>query len=293
MKSASYAITAISDYAKQTGISEYLIGFLVVSIGTSLPELCTAVFSSLANNGAISLGDAIGANVIDVTIVMGLTAIFGRKILVKDKLGKTFYVIMGLVILPLILGLDGQLSRYDGVIMVLAFGIYILSLIKKEKKIGKMQTDIKLKDIWKDIFVFGGAIAALLLAARWFVLSAATMAYMLEIPNFLMGVIFVAVATTIPELTVEIKSILHKHSGIAFGDIMGSVAANISLVIGVAALINPIYFEKLRFISSSVFMIVTVFIALMLLRKKRITWKHGIFVVALYILFIILQAFLQ
>ena len=293
MKSASYAITSISNYAKKTGISEYLIGFLVVSIGTSLPEICTAVFSSLANNGAISLGDAIGANVIDVTVVMGLTAIFGRKIFVKDKIGRTFYVILALVTLPLLLGLDGKLSRYDGVILLLAFCIYILSLIKKEKTFGKVKAEIRLKDIWKDIFVFGGTLAALLLAARWFVLSAATMAYMLEIPNFLMGIIFVAVATTIPELTVEIKSILRRHSGIAFGDIMGSVAANISLVVGIASVINPIYFARTRFMISSIFMILVVLISLLFLRRRRINWKHGIFIVSLYILFIIIQALIE
>ncbi|MBW2995145.1 hypothetical protein KY312_02240, partial [Candidatus Woesearchaeota archaeon] len=179
MKSASYAITSISEYAQKTGISEYLIGFLVVSIGTSLPEICTAIFSSLANNGGIALGDAIGANIIDVTVVMGLTAIFGKRIFVKDKIGKTFYVILALVCLPLVLGLDGKLSRYDGIILLCAFAIYILTLIRKEKAFGAVKSDIKLRDVWKDIFVFGGAIAALLLAARWFVLSSATLAYML------------------------------------------------------------------------------------------------------------------
>jgi len=289
MKSASYAITAISDYAQKTGISEHFIGLLVVSIGTSLPELCTAIFASLANNGAISLGNVIGANVIDVTVVMGLTAIFGRKIFVKDGLGGTFYMILALVCLPLILGLDGKLSKYDGIILILAFCIYVLTLIKKEKRFGKLKAEVKLKNIWKNIFVFGGTIAALLLAARWFVLSAATMAYMLEIPNFLMGIIFVAVATTLPELTVNIKSILRKHSGLAFGGIMGSVAANISLIVGIAAVINPIYFSTTRFIVSSIFMISVVFIALLLLRRRRINWKHGIFVTSLYILFIIIQ----
>ncbi|MBW2995289.1 hypothetical protein KY312_02970, partial [Candidatus Woesearchaeota archaeon] len=115
----------------------------------------------------------------------------------------------------------------------------------------------------------------------------------LEIPNFLMGIIFVAVATTIPELTVEIKSIIRKHSGIAFGDLMGSVAANISLVLGIACLINPIYFERFRFIISSLFMIGVVFISLMLLRRRKINWKHGIFVCALYIVFIAIQGFMQ
>ena len=86
MISAGYIITAVSDYAKKTGVSDYLIGFLVVSIGTSLPELTTGFVASFAKAGEIVVGNVIGANIIDVTVVLGITAIVGRKIYIHGKI---------------------------------------------------------------------------------------------------------------------------------------------------------------------------------------------------------------
>jgi cation:H+ antiporter len=289
MKSASYALGAICSYARKTGISEYIIGFFVVSLGTSLPEMCTAVFSSVGNNGAISLGNVLGANVLDVTVILGITAIIGRKIFIRDRMGKSKLIVIPLMFLPLILGFDGRLSRWDGVILICSFFIYTLAMLEMEKTVGKIKPDIKLREIWLDIFVFGGAVAALVLAVRWFVLSTATLAYMMDIPNFIMGVMFVAMGTTTPELIVSIKSVLSGHSGIGLGDLIGAASTNISLVIGVASIINPIYFEPTRFIVSGIYMGLAVTIALMIMKRGKLTWKEGIFMSLLYIVFIAIQ----
>ena len=139
MKSASYALSAIVNYSKLTGISEYFIGFFVVSIGTTLPEMCTAIFASLNNNGAISLGNVIGANVLDVTLIMGVTALFGRKILIKNKLSKANWITVAVMALPLLLGIDGRFGRIDGIILIAAFFVYIIILMEREKSIGKIK----------------------------------------------------------------------------------------------------------------------------------------------------------
>jgi cation:H+ antiporter len=293
MKSASYSLNAIVSYAKTTGISEYIIGFFVVSVGTTMPELFTAIFSSLSNNGAISLGNVMGANVIDVTLIMGITAIIGRKILIKDELSKSSLVILGVMAMPLLLGFDGKLSRYDGFILIGSFFIYTISLLRRAKGAGRIKADIKLRHVWKDIFVFGGTVAALILAVRWFVLSTSTMAYMLNIPNFLMGALFVALGTTTPELIVNIKSVMRGHAGVGFGDLIGSACANITLIVGIASIINPIYFDNVRFIASSVFMLLTVGLALFILKRGRISWKNGIFLASIYILFVLMQSIIQ
>jgi cation:H+ antiporter len=293
MKSASYALQAIVHYAKETGISDYIIGFFVVSIGTSLPELCTAFFSSIGNNGAISLGNVIGANVLDMTVIMGITAVLAGKIFVKDRLGKSRYLIMGTMALIILLGFDGKLSRYDGLILVCMYFIYTIVLLKQEKNVGKIKADVKLKYIWTDILVFGGTIAALLLAVRWFVLSTTTLAYMLNVPNFLMGVLFVALGTTTPELIVNIKSVLARHPGIGMGDLVGAASTNITLVIGIAALLNPIYFDSVRFSVSALFMLGTVIIALFMMKKGRVNWKEGLFLVSLYIAFVAVQGLMK
>ncbi len=291
MISAGYIINAVSDYAKKLGVSQYLIGFLVVSIGTSLPELTTAFVASFRNAGQIVLGDVIGANIIDVTVVLGITSIIGKKIFIHGKvLNKTVLTVLIMAVLPMILGYDGTISRIDGVILIVSFFIYIMVLLRKEGQFGKLKKEIKLKDIWQDMFVIAGSLVALLLSANWLIASASKIGVILGIPDMVLGLLIVAVGTTIPELTVEVLSIIRGASGIAFGDILGSVVCNSSLVLGVASVINPIVItERSQFINSSFFMITSVFIALLFIRKKEITWHEGLGLLLLYVTFLITE----
>ena len=290
MISAGYIITAVSDYAKKTGVSDYLIGFLVVSIGTSLPELTTAFVASFAKAGEIVVGNVIGANIIDVTVVLGITAIIGRKIFIHGKiLTKTVFTVMIMAFLPLLVGFDGKITQLEGVFLIIAFLVYIYLLLKKEGKFGHMKKQLKWKDIWQDMVVISLSIVALLLSTHWLLISSIKIATILEVPNFVMGLILVAVGTTIPELTVEVRSILKGATGLAFGDILGSVVANSTLVLGVGAIINPIVFEKTRFINSAFFMITSVYIALLFIKKKQITWREGMGVLLLYVTFLITE----
>ena len=288
MFSASYIITAASDYAKKTGVSDYLIGFLVLSIGTSLPELTTAFVASFSGAGNLVLGDVLGANIIDVTIVLGIMSIVGKKIFVHGKiLTETLFTVMIMVILPFILGFDGLLSRRDGIILVVSFLVYIISLLKKEGKFGELKKQLHWKDIWQDMFIITGCVIALLLSANWLIHAARNIAYMMDIPEFIVGLVLVAVGTTVPELTVELKSVISGSTGIAFGDILGSVVTNSSLVLGIAAILNPISFERSGFINSASFMITAVFISLLFIKKKEITWQEGIGLLMIYITFIL------
>ncbi len=286
MKSAGYIISSITDYAHKTGLSEYLLGFVIVAFCTSLPELSTAFFSSLAGKGDLVLGDVIGANIIDTTIVLGLVAILGKKMKVGGK------KITSLIILPFLLllfGFDGIITRLEGSLLILAFIIYIGALILREKGESNIVADIKFKEIWKDILVFGFALGALLLAARWMVFSSLVLANNFDIPHFIVGLVIIAFGTTIPELTVELKSVFSGVRQIAFGDIFGSFMTNICLVVGFAAVINPISFEKTTFFTSLFFMTLSIALALWFMSGKEITRKHGMILLGFYLLFLITQ----
>jgi len=291
MFSASYIIAAVSDYAKKLGISNYLIGFLVVSIGTSIPELSTAVVASMKGAGALVLGDVLGANIIDVTIVLGITAIIGKKLFIHGKiLNKTVLSVLFVSVVPLALGLDGKLSRFDGIILIAAFFLYMFDLLKKEGQMGKIKKDVKWDTIWKDMVIITISLITLLISANMLVNSAMFFGTMFGVSPLLLGLVVIAIGTTIPELTVEIQSVLKGVSGIAFGDILGSVVCNSSLVLGLAALISPIYISKLSFgifRDSAMFMITSVFIALLFIRKKQITWIEGVGLLMLYATFLV------
>ncbi len=288
--SAGYIINAVSDYAKKTGLSEYIVGFLIVAMGTSLPELTTAVVASMSNANNLVLGDLIGASIIDVTVVLGLAAIVGKKIFVQGKvIDKTLFTVIIMAMLPLILGLDGLFSGFDGLILVISFFLYIINLLIKEGSFGSIKKDLAWKDIWLDMVIVSICVAALLLSSHWFIRSAITIASILEVPQFLMGLVFVSFMTTLPELIVELRSVIKGVSGIAFGDILGSVVMNTTLILGIAAIIRPIQFEKVPFINAAFFMLTAVFIALLFIKKKEVTWQEGLGLLMIYVTFLITE----
>lgn len=290
VKAAGYAIDAIASYARRTGLSDYLIGFLIVSLGTSIPELSTAIMGSIAKSGQLVLGDVTGADILDVGLVLAITAIIGKKIKAEGKvLSRTVLMVIVMVLIPLLLGIDGVFSRIDGIILVASFVAYIIILLKREGEMGHIKKNIPFRIIWKDMLIFLGCVVAILLSARWLIFSVVQLSVILNIPLFLMGVLFMSLFTTSPELVVEIKSILKGYSGIAFGDILGSVVTNISLILGIAALINPIIFDKTSFFITGAFMLILVSIAVYLLKKKEVTWKHGIMLLSIYLVFIAVQ----
>jgi len=288
MKSAGFAITAIASYARKTGLSEYLVGFLIVSVGTSLPELSTAFFASTAGHGGLILGDIIGANIIDVTLVLGISAIIAKKIKTEGKIiNKTLLTVFGIAILPIILGVDGTLSRLDGILMIIAFLFYVGNMLWSEGKLGKIKKNVAWKDIWQDMVVFLGCLIALLLAARWLVMSSVFIAQDLGVPVYIVGLVFVALGTTVPELTVQLKSIIKGLHGIAFGNILGSVIVNTSLILGFAAIVNPIKIELAGFLTAGLFMVLAVSVAIFFMERKEITWKHGIMLVSIYVVYLV------
>ena len=290
LKASDLAIFGISNYAKKLGISHYLIGFLVVAVGTSLPELVAAVTGAFAQKTSLVLGTIVGSNISDLTLVLGLMVLVGRKIKIEHPIvGKTFFRTLILVALPLILVSDGLISRGDGIILVGGFGAYVASLWLKEGKLGKMKKNVKLKHLWKDGFIFAGSIVALLLGARWLIYSSSQIAAILGISPYVIGLTLIALGTSLPEVMVEVKSILKGISSLAFGDLIGSIVANSTLVLGIVAIINPIAINPWTIALASAFMMGTVLLSLYFMTKKTITWKHGILLVSIYVVFFALQ----
>lgn len=301
MKSAGYIISAIADYARKTGLSEFLIGSLVVAVGTSLPEWTTAVITSIhakvymidnipISTNTLSLGNVIGANIIDVTVVLGAMALLGKKIKVHGtSLDKVLLGIIGVALLPLLFGIDGHISRLEGGALILAFIGYVYLIFRREGKFGSLKRELKWSDIWQDMAVIALALIALLLSANWLVYSARHIAIIIGVSDFFIGLVLLAVGTTIPEFTVEITSVIRGTTGIAFGDIIGAVIINSTMVLGTAAVIFPLSFQPNKFITAALFMVTSVFIALLFIKKKEITWEEGLGLIMIYVTFLAMQ----
>ncbi|MBU0627850.1 MAG: hypothetical protein KKC75_01565 [Nanoarchaeota archaeon] len=288
-KSADMVVYSISEYAKKLGISDYLIGFLVVSIGTAIPELIAAITGAAINQGPIVFGTVLGSNLSKLPL-LGLVLIIARNLKGKNDIGETAPILTFVItMLPLLLIIDGILSRADGIILIIAFIIYIARLWKGEGKLGKMKKDVKLKHILKDGITFLLALGALLLSARWMVFSSLHISDLLNIPPYMIGLIVIGVGASTPEIMVQIRSIINGHHNIAFGNVLGSFVANSAFVLGIVAIIKPVKIISSTLITTAIFLTIGVIYTLVIMEKPKVSWKHGLILILMYILFLLVE----
>ncbi|MFC1754563.1 sodium:calcium antiporter [Thermoproteota archaeon] len=293
--SANWIIRASSNLAKQFGVSTYFIGFTIIAVGTSLPEMVTGVFASLADQGNLVLGNVLGANLLNATVVIGLAAIIGRKINIGGRLFKTFdetlLMSLGILIVPFLIGMDGVLSRGDGILLVVVFAFYVGKLYESVAA-ESHRKNIIWGQLVKDFIFLAIAIPALLLGAHFFVGAASSIATGAGLSVFIIGLTIVSIGTTLPEMVVQLTSVLKHKGSVGFGDSIGSILSNITLVLGVAAIIRPIVFEPSLFLTAASFMFMATFVALLFLHRRAITWKEGLALILIYVTFLVSEVFL-
>lgn len=291
VKSADIVVKTLTRIAIFFKLSEFIIGFIVLAVATSIPELMVAITSALSKMPSLSLGDVLGANIIDLTLVVGVVIILSKGVKIRSEIArKDFIYIIMLSVLPLILMLDGVISRVDGAVLLAVFCLYLFKILGQRKSFRKTFDHISKKAFFADLILLIFSLAILLFSVRVIVNFAVDIAAQLLIPPFLIGVLMLAVGTTLPELSSSIMATLSKLQELAIGDLLGSVVVNSTLVIGVAALIYPITTSFVLFAISAVFMIFALlFFAYIAHTGRKIPLQAGVFLIVLYVLFIMLE----
>lgn len=288
-KSADLLVYGISDYAKKLGLSDYLIGFLVVSIGTSLPELIASINGAMMNKGSLVFGTIIGSNLFKIPL-LGLIPFLAKKIKIKqDVAGNAPIITFFIVSLPLFLVMDGYLSRIDGFILLTAFFVYILRLWHGEGQLGKIKKNVELKSIWKDGFIFIGSLVALLLSARWLVFSSVEISEILNIRPFIIGFVVIGIGASAPEVMVQIRSIIKKHHDLGFGSTLGSLIANSALVLGITAILNPFPIAFGTILNTAIFFTGGFLFTLFLIGKGTLSKRDGIIMISIYVIALLFE----
>jgi cation:H+ antiporter len=289
--SGNLVVRSLSQIAKHYQMREFILGFVLIAISTSIPEFFVGIFSALEQIPAISFGDIIGANIIDLTVVIGTAALLGKKVLVEKEINKKdiFYTTL-IAFLPILLFLDQELSRIDGLILIFVFVFYLIRLIFRRKHFKALKNGITKLQVLMDVIIFLISLIVLLFSARFVVDIAAQMAIDLALPQILVGLLVVGFGTTLPELSFETNSVRKGFSGMALGDLLGSVVMNSSLVLGLTALIYPIRAAFLPFLIGAIFlMLILGVFAIFAKTGRQITRKEGIILIMFYALFVIVS----
>tara|TARA_Y100000310_G_C20691121_1_gene822273 strand:+ start:675 stop:1601 length:927 start_codon:yes stop_codon:yes gene_type:complete len=290
VKSVNITVNSLTTLAKNLNVSEFIIATVLMGTTTSLPELFVGINSAIRNIPQLSLGNVIGASILDVTLVIGIPLLIAKKIKPKSKnIAFSAKSMLLVIFLPLLFILDKTISRTEGLILLAVFVFYIYSLLKR-RRIKRITTKIIPKKIFRHSIKFLVGISLLILSSHFVVKHANLIALDLAVPPVLIGLFMVSIGTTLPELTFGIRAALSKHPGMVVGDAIGSLIANILLVVGTTSLIKPITPAITPFILGSIFLIISAAIFYLIVRRgKALNYKHGLILVSIYAIYAILE----
>lgn len=285
-----------SSLAKRLGISALVIGLTIVSIGTSMPELLVSIKAAMNGQSAISIGNALGSNLFNFGIILGLSAII-YPLLAKKQLLKFDVPVMILTsVLFLLLFLDSKISRIEAILMVILFLSYTTYLLVSSKRKHNINPnrdeddDIKLTKHWAlDILFIVVGLVALVWGSDLLVVNAIIIAERLGMSEAMIGLTIVSAGTSMPELATSAVAAFKKRSDIAIGNIVGSNIFNILLILGVAGIIQPISTPDINYIDALVVVALGVLLWLFMKMSASIRRWQGVVFIVLYVLYIIFK----
>ncbi len=297
IKSGTVAIKKLVAMARYLRMSEYILAFILMALATSLPEFFIGINAAFKQTSVLSLGNVIGSNIVNLSFVLGMVVIIGRGIRIESKIAKRdAWLVFFISILPLLLIIDKNLSRTDGIVLLLVFVWYLKHILKSkeafEKRVNHLKPSVEeFKRFTKNLFIFIVAIT-ILLASSWGTVETATLvAESFSLPLILIGIILVAIGTSLPELVFGIKSVIIKHEGMNLGNLIGSTVINSTMVLGVTSIISPIKIKNLDMIMiGGLFMIFTILLAnFFIATKEKISWKEGVILILVYLIFLVAE----
>ncbi|WP_165855433.1 calcium/sodium antiporter [Marinobacter sp. JSM 1782161] len=235
--------------ARNLGMSPMLIGLTIVAFGTSAPEMLVSATAALTDAPALAVGNALGSNIANVGLVLGITTLVAPIPLKRTVLFRELPILLTVTILVYPLLLDGALSPMDGVIFLVMLAI-ALFLLSRNNAPGDAPEFLEEVEEMPDIQIKGAVtwfvvgLVMLIVSSRILVWGATELALTLGVSELVIGLTIVAIGTSLPELAASVASALKGHHDVALGNIVGSNLFNLLAVLAMPALLNPLPIES-------------------------------------------------
>lgn len=246
--SADRFITGAAALARNLGLSPMLIGLTIVGFGTSAPEILVSAMAALQGNAGLAIGNALGSNIANIGLILGVTAMIMPLSVNSDTLRREYPILLAICLGTLVLMLDQELGRLDGAILLCGLVLVLYGMVRIAKR-SRTKGDPMAAEYEAEIpvtmstrsatFYFLGGLAMLLLSSRILVWGAVNIATALGVSDLVIGLTIVALGTSLPELAASITSALKQEHDIAIGNIIGSNMYNLLAVLAVPGLIAP------------------------------------------------------
>lgn len=274
-------VDGASSVARKIGISEFVIGIIIVGFGTSCPELVVSVTGAIDGNSAVSLGNVTGSNIFNILMILGLTAIFSPIAITKDNKTKDIPILLCITIFFCLIVLKGTINRLDAVLFLAIFAIYLLYNFKAGKaEAAAIEEEVVEKNYgtFLSILMIVGGLAGLIFGGKLFVNNAVTLAHALGASDKFIAVTILAVGTSLPELMTCVVAAAKKKGQLALGNIVGSNVFNILLILGISGLIHPLDTSSFNYVDMATIVasVLALFIFANASKKSQLSKPAGI-----------------
>lgn len=292
IKGADFFVEGSGSIAKKLRVPDIIVGLTIVAMGTSSPELAVSVSAALGGSSDISVGNVVGSNLLNILIVLGISAVLSPIIVDKSLFNRDFpMLIVTAVILPLIAVTGGnRIGRLGGIVLIAIFIVYIMLTVRSALQYRKEYPSSETEEItvmpwWQSIaFTVGGA-AAVIISGQISVNAATDIAHQLGISEAIIGLTVVALGTSLPELVTSAVAAKKGNSDMALGNIVGSNIFNVLLILGTTAVIKPFPVSTESIIDQIAVLAVTILLIIFSKTGNKISRTEGIIFLFLYVIY--------
>lgn len=245
-----------SALARRMNVPEIIIGLTIVAAGTSAPELFVSLVSALKGTPDMAVGNVVGSNTMNAMLIVGCAAMVAPMTISRSTVKKDIPFAVGASVLLMLLSLNSQLSRIDGIILLLGFAAFMAYTLSQAKH-GQAETtaDGKVQNPWLSALWVVAGLAMLVVGSNLFVDSASNVALSLGISEGVVGLTVVAGGTSLPELATSVVAARKGQSAIAIGNAIGSNVFNILMILGLTATITPLAIEGITTVDMAVMLL--------------------------------------
>ncbi len=272
--------------ARWMRVSPGIVGATVAAFATSSPELSVSINAALAGTPQIALGDALGSNVVNIALILGLALMYSGIQGSRDSLKRDFPVALSVPVITGILLLDGALSRTEGVLLLSIFLAWLAAAaIEARKQRNAAAAILGERQGWLAALSCMAGLGFLVVAGSLIVTGARGIAYSFGIDEFIIGATVVAVGTSVPELATTIVAKIRGHDEVSLGTVLGSNIFNGLFIIAVAAVIHPITVNVIEVAVALLFGLASVLL-IFPTRSGFIKQRRGLLLLTLYIVYL-------
>ena len=285
VKGADWFVGGAVCIADRFHIPPIIIGLTIVAMGTSAPEAAVSITSAFQGAADITVGNIVGSNIMNVLVILGLSAAIVPLAVTKSTIKVDIPFLGAITVLLLILGFDGTISFFGGIILIACFAAYIGYLISRTIRYSAQveEEEITTMTLSKAIPLLIVGMGLIILGSNFAVDAATEIAKILGMSERTIGLTIVALGTSLPELCTSAAAAIKGNADIAVGNIVGSNLFNILFVVGISSLIIPVPFAQAFIPDMIIAIVTTVFIFVVAKTKRNLPRWSGFVMLAGYV----------